>query len=87
MAGEVVQRLSALLQAETHSSSSPQDHSSHLAVAIWGLDMVRLFKMAPGGLTHLLVVVDKFTKWIKAKQIKKLDGSSTIKFFNEIIVR
>jgi hypothetical protein len=38
-------------------------------------------------LTHLLVAVYKFTKWIKAKPIKKLDGSSTIKFFNEIIVR
>jgi hypothetical protein len=38
-------------------------------------------------LTHLLVAVDKFTKWIEAKTIKKLDGSSTIKFFNEIIVR
>jgi hypothetical protein len=31
--------------------------------------------------------MDKFTKWIKAKPIKKLDGSSTIKFFNEIITR
>jgi hypothetical protein len=29
--------------------------------------------------------VDKFTKWIEAKPIKKLDGSSTIKFFNKII--
>jgi hypothetical protein len=28
--------------------------------------------------------VDKFTKWIEAKPIKNLDGSSTIKFFNEI---
>jgi hypothetical protein len=41
----------------------------------------------PGGLTHLLVAVDKFTKWIEAKPIKKLDGSSTIKFFNDIITR
>jgi hypothetical protein len=55
--------------------------------AIWGLDMVGPFKIAPGGLTHLLVAVDKFTKWIEAKPIKKLDGSSTLKFFNEIIVR
>jgi hypothetical protein len=54
--------------------------------AVWGLDLVGQFKMTPGGLTHLLVVVDKFTKWIKAKPIKKLDGSSTIKFFNEITV-
>jgi hypothetical protein len=49
--------------------------------------MVGPFKTAPGGLTHLLVAVDKFTKWIKVKPIKKIDGSSTIKFLNEIIVR
>jgi hypothetical protein len=49
--------------------------------------MVGPFKTAPGGLTHLLVAVEKFTKWIEAKPIKKLDGSSTIKFFNEIITR
>jgi hypothetical protein len=49
--------------------------------------MVGPFKMAPGGLTHLLVAVDKFTKWIEAKPIKKLNDSSTIKFFNKIIVR
>jgi hypothetical protein len=55
--------------------------------AVWGLDMVGPFKIAPRGLTHLLVAVDKFTKWIEAKPIKKLNGSSTIKFFNEIITR
>jgi hypothetical protein len=49
--------------------------------------MVGPFKTAPRGLMPLLVAVDKFTKWIKAKPIKKLDGSSTIKFFNEIITR
>jgi hypothetical protein len=49
--------------------------------------MVGPFKTVPRGLTHLLVVVDKFTKWIEAKPIKKLNGTSTIKFFNEIIVR
>jgi hypothetical protein len=38
-------------------------------------------------LTHFLVAVDKFTMWIEVKPIKKLDGSSTIKFFNEIIVK
>jgi hypothetical protein len=54
---------------------------------VWGLDMVGPFKTVPRGLTHLLVVVDKFTKWIEAKPIKKLNGTSTIKFFNEIIVR
>ena len=32
--------------------------------AVWGLDMVGPFKTAHGGMTHLLVVMDKFTKWI-----------------------
>lgn len=35
--------------------------------AVWGLDLVGPMKRAPGGYTHLLVVVDKFTKWIKAR--------------------
>lgn len=34
--------------------------------AVWGLDLVGSFKAAPGGLTHLLVAVDKFSKWIEA---------------------
>jgi ribonuclease HI len=38
--------------------------------AVWGLDMVGPFKTAPGGLTHLLVAVDKFIKWIEASQSK-----------------
>jgi len=38
-------------------------------------------------MTHLLVAVDKFTKWIEAKPIKKLDGATVIKFFTDIIIR
>jgi hypothetical protein len=34
--------------------------------AMWGLDIVRPLRKAPGGYTHLLVAVDKFSKWIKA---------------------
>jgi hypothetical protein len=49
--------------------------------------MVGPFKTALRALTHLLVAMDKFSKWIEAKPIKKLDGSSTIKLFNAIIVR
>ena len=40
--------------------------------AVWGLDMVGPFKKARGGYTHLLVAVDKFTKWVEAKPIKNL---------------
>lgn len=40
--------------------------------AVWGLDLVGPFKKAPEGCTHLLVAVDKFTKWIEARPIAKL---------------
>ena len=36
---------------------------------------------------HLLVAVDKFTKWVEAKTIKKLDGPTVAKFLKEIIFR
>ena len=35
-------------------------------------------------MTHLLVAVDKFTKWIEAKPIKKLNGPTTVTFIADI---
>jgi hypothetical protein len=39
--------------------------------AIWGLDAVGPFCTAPGDYKHILVVVDKFTKWIKSDLLRK----------------
>ena len=33
--------------------------------ATWGLDMVGPFKRSKDKKTHLLVAVDKFTKWVR----------------------
>ncbi|XP_020191717.1 uncharacterized protein [Aegilops tauschii subsp. strangulata] len=55
--------------------------------AVWGLDMVGPFKTARGGMTHLLVAVGKFTKWIEARPIKKLDGLTAVRFVKDIAVR
>ena len=38
-------------------------------------------------MTHLLVAVGKFTKWIEARQIKKLDGPIAVRFIKDIAVR
>jgi hypothetical protein len=32
--------------------------------AVWGLDLIGPLQKAPGGYTHLLVAIDKFSKWI-----------------------
>lgn len=53
--------------------------------AIWGLDLVGPFKKVPGGYTHLIVAVDKFTKWIEAKPIAKLKSSEAVTFFRDIV--
>ena len=38
----------------------------------WGLDLLGPFRKASGGYTHLLVTIDKFTKWIEAKPMRRV---------------
>ena len=47
--------------------------------------MVIPLKKALGGFTHLLVAVDKFTKWIEVKPITNIRSEEAIKFFLDII--
>jgi hypothetical protein len=49
--------------------------------------MVGPLKTASSGFTHLLVVVDKFTKWVEANPIRKLNDKTALKFFKVIVVR
>jgi len=49
--------------------------------------MVGPFKRDRSGMTHLLVAVDKFTKWIEARPIKKLDGPTAVRFVADLVCR
>ncbi|XP_012702198.1 uncharacterized protein LOC101773571 [Setaria italica] len=49
--------------------------------------MVRSLKKAPGGFTHLLLVVDKFTKWIKPKRFTNIRLQEAVEFFLNIVYR
>lgn len=49
--------------------------------------MVGPLKKAPGGHTHLLVAVDKFTKWIEAKPIMNVRSQEAVEFFLNIVYR
>jgi ribonuclease HI len=55
--------------------------------ACWGLDMIGPFKKAQGGHTHVLVAIDKFTKWIEFKPIASLTSAKAVEFIQDIIFR
>ena len=55
--------------------------------AVWGLDLVGPLKRASGGFTHLLVAMDKFTKWIEARPITVIKSKQAVLFFTDIIHR
>ena len=47
--------------------------------------MVGPLKKGSGGFTHLLVTVDKFTKWIEVKSITNIHSEEAVKLFLDII--
>jgi transposase InsO family protein len=49
--------------------------------------MVRKLKRASFGSEYLLDAIDKFSKWIEAKPVKKPDGASALKFVRDLVVR
>jgi transposase InsO family protein len=46
--------------------------------AVWGLDIVK-------GYTHMLVAIDKFSKWIEVRPITNLRAEQAVTFFTDII--
>jgi hypothetical protein len=55
--------------------------------AYWSLDMIGPFMTAPGGFTHVLMAIDKFTKWIEYKPIAKLTPDRVVDFISDILHR
>jgi hypothetical protein len=47
--------------------------------------LVGLFKKAKGGITHIFVVVNKFTKWIKVKPVASITAAKAVEFIKEIM--
>jgi transposase InsO family protein len=55
--------------------------------AVWGLDIVGPLRKAPGGYTHMLVAIDKFSKWVEVRPITNLKAEQAVTFFTDIIHR
>jgi transposase InsO family protein len=59
--------------------------SGHLLCG--GLDLVGPLQKAPGGFSHLLVAIDKFSKWIEVRPLTSIGSKQTVVFFTNIIHR
>jgi hypothetical protein len=55
--------------------------------AVWGLDIVGPLRKVPGGYTHLLVAIDKFSKWVEVRPITNLRAEQAVTFFTDIVYR
>jgi hypothetical protein len=55
--------------------------------AVWGLDLVGPLHKAPGGLTPLLVAIDKFSNWIEVRPLNNIRSEWAVAFFTNIIHR
>ena len=55
--------------------------------AVWGLDMVGPLKGGRHKKKYLLVMVDKFTKWIEAKPVKSAEAGPAIDFISGVVYR
>jgi hypothetical protein len=49
--------------------------------------MIGTLTTAPGGFTHVLVAIDKFTKWIEYKPIAMLSTDRVVTFICDILNR
>ena len=45
----------------------------------------KLKRSSSGSCEYLLVTIDKFTKWIEARPVRKADGATTLKFVRDLV--
>jgi ribonuclease HI len=55
--------------------------------AVWGLDLIGPLQKAPGGFSHMLVAIDKFSKWIEVRPLTSIRSEQAVAFFTNIIHR
>jgi hypothetical protein len=51
------------------------------------LDIVGPLRKVPGGYIHLLVAIDKFSKWVEVRPITNLRAEQAVTFFTDIVYR
>jgi hypothetical protein len=54
---------------------------------MWGLNAVGPFRTTSDGYKHILVAIDKFTKWIEVRPVAKVMSEEAVKFIRDITYR
>ncbi|GKV44734.1 hypothetical protein SLEP1_g51893 [Rubroshorea leprosula] len=75
-----------------HLTHQPAEELTNMVApwpfAQWGLDLLGPFVKGVGGVTHLVVSVDYFTKWVEARPLSSLTSKKVEDFvFSSIICR
>ena len=79
--------MSEIFKACSCAGSRIEDDPNNMAICNLGVDMVGPFKRSKDKKTHLLVAVDKFTKWVEAEPVSKCDAATAVQFIKKVIFR
>jgi hypothetical protein len=82
---EVLQRVPILCKADPRAHPRAPNHLHHMAFHHVGHEPLEILQKTLGGLTHLLVMVNKFTKWIKARPLAKIGSKKVVSFVQDIV--
>jgi transposase InsO family protein len=79
--------VSVLCKADPPARSGSADDTHHLAVCCLGSGSRRSFAKGTRGYTHLLVAIDKFSKWIEVRPLNSIRSEQAVAYFTNIIHR
>jgi hypothetical protein len=77
---EVLQGVLIDYEIDLRASPGALDHPYLVAFCLVGPGSLGTHKKAPWGLTHQLVAVNKFTKWIEARPLSKIGSKQAVSF-------
>jgi transposase InsO family protein len=80
-------RVSILRKADAPARSGLANNTHHLVVCCVGSGPRRPLAEGTRGYTHLLVAIDKFSKWIEVRPLNSIRSEQAVAFFTNIIHR
>jgi hypothetical protein len=76
-----------LIEATTTICAIVADYCCDLVVCMLGAGHDWTLQESLRGYTHILVAIDKFTKWIEYKLVTSLTSAKAVEFIQEIMFR